>query len=44
MMLMLPRPLAQEINPSIAAMEGDVQQTVDIGRSLVRCALGETLL
>ncbi|GAA5832664.1 hypothetical protein JCM11251_001403 [Rhodosporidiobolus azoricus] len=33
-----------EINPSIAAMEGDVQQTVDIGRSLVRCALGETLL
>ncbi|POY75250.1 putative Arginase [Rhodotorula taiwanensis] len=33
-----------EINPSIAAMEGDVQQTVDVGRSLVRCALGETLL
>ncbi|GAA6027824.1 hypothetical protein JCM8097_001734 [Rhodosporidiobolus ruineniae] len=33
-----------EINPSIASMEGDVQQTVDIGRSLVRCAVGETLL
>ncbi|TNY17624.1 hypothetical protein DMC30DRAFT_429508 [Rhodotorula diobovata] len=33
-----------EINPSIAAMEGDVQQTVDVGRSLIRCALGETLL
>jgi len=25
-------------------MEGDVQQTVDVGRSLIRCALGETLL
>lgn len=35
---------SQEINPSIAAMEGDVQQTVDVGRSLIRCALGETLL
>ncbi|GAA5849284.1 hypothetical protein JCM8547_006502 [Rhodosporidiobolus lusitaniae] len=33
-----------EINPSISAMEGDVKQTVDVGRSLIRCALGETLL
>lgn len=33
----------QEINPSLGAM-ASVQQTVDVGRSLVRCALGETLL
>ncbi|GAA6025685.1 hypothetical protein JCM10207_003827 [Rhodosporidiobolus poonsookiae] len=33
-----------EINPSIAAMEDDVKQTVDVGRSLIRCALGETLI
>jgi len=32
-----------EINPSLGAM-ASVQQTVDVGRSLVRCALGETLL
>ena len=32
-----------EINPSLGALQS-VQQTVDIGRSLIRCALGETLL
>ncbi|GAA6059744.1 hypothetical protein JCM10212_001952 [Sporobolomyces blumeae] len=32
-----------EINPSLGAVQS-VQQTVDVGRSLVRCALGETLL
>lgn len=33
----------QEINPSLGAVQS-VQQTVDVGRSLVRSALGETLL
>ncbi|KAL8286263.1 hypothetical protein RQP46_004751 [Phenoliferia psychrophenolica] len=32
-----------EVNPSLGD-SSSVQQTVDIGRSLVRCALGETLL
>ncbi|GAA5852263.1 hypothetical protein JCM3766R1_004919 [Sporobolomyces carnicolor] len=32
-----------EINPSLGAVQS-VQQTVDVGRSLVRSALGETLL
>uniref|UniRef100_A0A2R2JFW7 Arginase n=2 Tax=Glaciozyma antarctica TaxID=105987 RepID=ARGI_GLAA1 len=32
-----------EINPSLGAL-ASVAQTVDVGRSLVRCALGETLL
>ncbi|GJN90170.1 hypothetical protein Rhopal_003169-T1 [Rhodotorula paludigena] len=33
-----------EINPSLGAGAHDVKQTVDVGRSLVRCALGETLV
>jgi len=36
-------PILQEINPSLGH-ELSVAQTVSIGRSLVRCALGETLL
>ena len=32
-----------EINPALGH-EGSVQQTVDVGRSLARAALGETLL
>ncbi|KAM0755607.1 Ureohydrolase [Meredithblackwellia eburnea MCA 4105] len=32
-----------EINPSLGAV-ASVKQTVDVGRSLIRCALGETLL
>jgi hypothetical protein len=36
--------LPQEINPSISSTDNDVKQTVDVGRALVRAALGETLL
>lgn len=36
--------LSQEINPSISSTDNDVKQTVDVGRALVRAALGETLL
>jgi hypothetical protein len=42
-MLTLPHP-PQEINPSISSTDNDVKQTVDVGRALVRAALGETLL
>ncbi|PHH87157.1 hypothetical protein CDD83_9247 [Cordyceps sp. RAO-2017] len=33
-----------EVNPSLAATQAGVQETIRAGCSLVRCALGETLL
>ena len=33
-----------EVNPALAATEAGAQETVRAGCSLVRCALGDTLL
>jgi len=33
-----------EVNPSLQTTDKDVQQTLSIGCSLIRCSLGETLL